>query len=198
MITRTSKTLTVLTLATSLIAWRALADPMTLAAESKLWIEGTSSVKSFTCKAPVMTASVGVANAEATKAVLGGEKAVQTARFEVTADKMDCGDDTMNKHMLKALKAKENPAITFTLSGYELFKSADSTKGTIDGKLRIGGVEQVVSLPVSFQAGTDGGLRVKGAREINMRDYKLDPPSLMMGMMKVREKVTVRFDLLLK
>ena len=194
----TSKTLGMFALAVTLVGWRALIDPMTLTADSKLWVEGMSTVKSFTCKAPVLTASVGIANTNAARAVLAGEKAVQTARFDVAVDKMDCGTGTMNEHMLKALKAPANPVISFQLISYELSKTADSTKGTLNGTLKIGGVEKPIELPVALFPGTDGALRVTGAREINMKDYDLKPPSLMLGTMKVREKVTVRFDLLLK
>ena len=56
MTNRTSKTLGLLALAATLVGWRALIDPMTLAADSKLWVEGTSTVKSFTCKAPLLAA----------------------------------------------------------------------------------------------------------------------------------------------
>ena len=146
----------------------------------------------------MLTASVGIDNANAARAVLAGEKAVQTARFDVVVSKMDCGNGTMNEHMWKALKAEANSVISFQMTGYELSKSADSTKGMLSGALKIGGVQKAIALPVDLQSGTDGALRVIGAREINMKDYELKPPSLMLGTMKVREKVTVRFDLLLK
>jgi len=198
MTNKTFRNFGLLALAASLVGWRALIDPMTLAPESKLWVEGTSTVKSFTCKAPLLTAPVGVTNATAAREILAGEKAVQSARFDVAVNKMDCGNGTMNEHMWKALKAEANSMISFQMTGYELSRSADSTKGTLTGTLKIGGVEKPVTLPVALQSGTDGALRVIGASEVNMKDYDLKPPSLMLGTMKVREKVTVRFDLLLK
>jgi hypothetical protein len=41
-------------------------------------------------------------------------------------------------------------------------------------------------------------LRVTGKYELNMKDFGVKPPTLMLGTMRVGEKVTVNFDLLLK
>ena len=50
---------------------------------------------------------------------------------------------------------------------------------------------------LSYDAGK-GVLRVTGRYELNMKEYGIKPPSLMMGTMRVRERVKVGFDLLLK
>jgi hypothetical protein len=39
---------------------------------------------------------------------------------------------------------------------------------------------------------------VKGSHEIRMKEYGLKPPTLMLGTLKVDERVKVSFDLLLK
>ena len=43
-----------------------------------------------------------------------------------------------------------------------------------------------------------GALHVTGAYPLTMSDYNLKAPSLMFGRIKVRDQVTVKFDLLLK
>jgi polyisoprenoid-binding protein YceI len=44
----------------------------------------------------------------------------------------------------------------------------------------------------------DDLVRVKAQKQINMKDWGIKPPSLMMGAMKVKESVTVGFDVTLK
>ena len=41
-------------------------------------------------------------------------------------------------------------------------------------------------------------LRVRGSEEIVMTEFGVKPPSLMMGTMKVRDRVVVQYDVLLK
>ena len=174
-------------------------DQLLLRPESKLWVEGGSTIRSWKCDAAEVNVNVSVTAAgNAVKGVLAGDKAVTAVQLDVPTAKLDCHNDTMNEHMLKALKAGQNPVIVFQLTGYELASIADAKRGTLNGSLKIGGTERPVSFPVDLRDGGDGALRVAGNYELNMRDYGLKPPSLMLGTIKVGEKVMVSFDLFLK
>ena len=70
--------------------------------------------------------------------VLGGEQAVRRVAVRVPAEKLDCGNGTMNEHMLKALRAKEFKTIAFRVAAYEVAKGADGVKGTLTGTLTLG------------------------------------------------------------
>ena len=171
--------------------------PLTLKPESRLWVEGTSSTRDWKCAAGTFDATVEVAGPEAVRAVVAGEKSVRSVQLDVQTARMDCKNGTMNEHMLKALKAKDNPVISFRLATYELAKAGEAAQGTLAGFLKIGGVERPVTLIVDLKDSGDGVLHVTGTHEVNMRDFDLKPPSLMLGMIKVGEKVKVSFDLLL-
>jgi hypothetical protein len=180
-----------------LVAWNGTTDPYKLRPESRLWIDGTSTVRDFSCKAPALSVAIDAADA-AVAALLSGERGFRMVHLEVAADRMDCGNGTMNGHMLKTLKAKEHPLIAFEVGSYGLTRAVDRTKAVLTGTLDIGGVQKPVTVPVELLDAGDGALRVTGAYELNMRDYDLQPPSLMLGTLKVREKVKVNFDLVLK
>jgi polyisoprenoid-binding protein YceI len=195
---RYGRTMAVIAGALSLIAWRVATDQLTLRTESRLWVDGTSSVRSFSCKAPVLDATIATAEGDAVAAVLAGKNAVTSVKLTVPIEKMDCGNGTMNGHMQKALKMKEFPTIAFQLDNYALTKGDTALAGSLHGSLTIGGVAKAIVLPVTLKAGPDGALRATGVYELNMRDFQLQPPSLMMGTLKVRENVKVNFDLLLK
>ncbi len=178
-------------------AWRPLAQPLKLAPESKLWFDGKSTVRDWSCKAPVLQAEVEAAGGGAQSQVLAGEKAVTSAKFVVPTMQLDCDNRTMNGHMRKALQADKNKEIAFTLTSYELSKNG-GVKGTLQGDLLINGVTKPITLPVEFATGPNGALRMTGKYPLKMTDWKVTPPKLMLGTLKVNEMVTVSFDLLLQ
>jgi polyisoprenoid-binding protein YceI len=117
---------------------------------------------------------------------------VKSALFTVATEALDCSNGTMNEHMRKALKQSEHPNISFTLDSYTLDPS-----GLLKGKLQIAGQEKEVQFPATV---TDDGstIRVVGSKQINMKEWGVKPPSLMLGTMKVNEMVTINFDVIVK
>jgi len=196
---RTRVTLTLLSLLslTPLIAWRAAGEPWTLGPQSRLWIDGKSTVRKFSCKAPAFTIDADAAPG-ALGAVMAGQKPVRALTVTVPAAKMDCGNGTMNEHMWKALKSKDAPTIAFTLADYDVAKSAGSVQGTLRGTLSVGGAQRPVTLVAQATDAGDGAVRVSGAYELHMKEFDLKPPTLMMGTLKVDELVIVNFDLVLQ
>jgi polyisoprenoid-binding protein YceI len=173
-------------------------DSLDLQPESRLWVAGTSTVRSFQCQAGSFDATVASSGTEAVAAVLAGEKAVTNVEVTVAAEKLDCRNATMNEHMRKALKSKEFPTIAFRASAYELARVADSVAVTLTGHLTLGGVEKPVTIKALAKPGPNGTLLVSGTREVRMTEFGLKPPTLMLGTMKVDERVTVGFEIVLK
>jgi len=180
------------------IAWTEIRETMTLEPQSKLWIKGNSTMRAFECKATVVDATVDAEGPAAAAAVLGGKKAVRTVQVTVPVSKLDCGNGTMNDHMLKALKAKEHQTIEFRLASYEMSPAGDAMQGQLTGTLSIGGVQKTVTISAKGTEGANGTLHVIGSHDVSMKEFGLKPPSLMMGTMKVDERVKVSFDLFLK
>ena len=178
------------------LAWTSVTERLTLQPESRLWVDGTSTVRSFTCKATDLDATVDAAP-NAIAQLTAGEKAVTAVRVRVEAAKLDCGNGTMNDHMRKALKADANPVIDFRLDGYDVSRTGDGVSGTLSGTLSLGGVQKPISIAAAGKS-EGSALRVTGSYPLKMTDYALKPPALMFGRIKVGETVTVKFDLLLK
>ena len=59
-------------------------------------------------------------------------------------------------------------------------------------------MQQTVTITAKGTEGADGTLHVTGTHEVDMKQFDLKPPTLMMGTMKVDPKVKVSFDLFLK
>ena len=190
-------TIAVLGLATA-GAWMRIDTPLKLQPESRIWVEGTSTTKSWSCKAPAFEADIVATNAEAAAAIMNGEKAVRSVALRVAAPRLDCGNGTMTNHALKALKANDHKTITFTLGSYDLAKALEGTQGTLKGTLTLGGVTKPIAIVATARPAAAGQLRVTGTHRLRMTDYGLTPPKLMLGAMKVGDEVTVGFDLVLK
>lgn len=172
--------------------------PLDLQPESRLTIYGTSTVRAFQCQASSFDAKVESPGAGAVEAVLEGQKAVTNVLVTVPVEKLDCRNGTMNEHMRKALKASANPTIVFKVGTYDLAKSGDGVAVTLNGTLTLGGVEKPVTVNALAKPGENGALLVSGTREIRMTEFGLKPPTLMLGTMKVDEKIKVGFDVVLK
>jgi hypothetical protein len=180
-----------------LTAWRGAGEQLALQPQSRLWVEGTSTVRDFTCRAVAINALVDARVAGAIPAVLAGQKAVLAADVKIPAEKLDCGNSTMNEHMRTALKTDENPTILFRLGTYDIATGSDGATGTLRGTLSLGGTQKPVTI---IAKGKSEGelLHVIGETDIRMSEYGLTPPSLMFGRIKVGDKVSVHFDLYLK
>ena len=170
-------------------AQAAPAGSLAVTADSKVWVEGGSTVRSWKCAAKTIDAALQT-GPEGPVANL--DRLVATANVTVKTAELECGNNTMNEHMRKALKQNEHPTIAFKLASYTLDPS-----GALTGTLQIAGQELPIQFPATI---TDDGttIRVVGNKAINMKEWGIKPPSLMMGTMKVKEMVTINFDLTVK
>ena len=197
---RTSFRNTLLVLATIVPAsgaWTVANEMLVLQPQSRLWIDGTSTVRSFSCKADEVDAVVDAHGPNAIAELLTGDKGVKAVRVTVDAERLDCGNGTMNEHMRKALKVTDNKSIVFRLTDYDVVRGAEGIAGTINGTLTLGGVAKPITLKAEGKP--EGGmLHVTGSYDLKMTDYGLKPPTLMFGRIKVGETVKVNYDLLLK
>jgi len=178
-------------------AWTLYTEQLSLQPTSKLWVEGTSSIKSFSCQASDVKATVEASGSNAIARLMTGEKSVESVNVVVPSEKLDCGNGTMNEHMRKAIKTESVPTIAFHVTSYEMTKEANGVAGKLTGTLSLGGETKTITVPATGVMDA-GALHVTGSYELMMSDYNLKAPSLMFGRIKVRDQVTVKFDLLLK
>ena len=185
-------------LAPALLAWTpATVPPIALTGQSRLWVNGTSTARAFECSATTMTADAEITAAKLAPAFLAGEKPVKAAQLVIPASALDCKNGTMNEHMRKAIKAKDYPTISFKITSYEV-KPGASAPSRATGELTMGGVTRPITVDAVATQAPDGSLHLVGSKDVVMTEWKLEPPKLFMGTMKVNPLVKVSFDLYLK
>jgi hypothetical protein len=191
--------LTLLTAAVTLIAATPvpMASPLALREGSRLWFDGTSTVRSWNCSADRIDATLVPSDDGVIAAVLDGRKVAGQVQVDFPVSKLECKNGTMNEHMWKALKAKEHATIRFAMENYSVERGS-TVSGSLQGTLQLAGQTLPITVPVQFAAASDGALRVTGKVPVKMTDWGIKPPTLMLGTMKVGPVVNVHFDLLLQ
>jgi polyisoprenoid-binding protein YceI len=174
--------------ATATVAGAQMSMPsnLSLNKESRMWLEGTSTVRSFKCTATKFDMAVSAESDESPASM------VKSASLVVPVAQLECGNKTMNEHMRKALKAESNPQISWKMTSYQV----EGSNVLINGKLTIAGKENAIVIRGTGSA-ENGTIRFKGSKQFRMTEYGVKPPSLMLGTMKVGDPVTVSFDLVL-
>jgi hypothetical protein len=156
----------------------------------KVTVEGTATIYgNWACNGE---ASVEATPGEALEPVSGFPGGVQSTMVTVSVHGLECGDGTMNKHLRKALKEKDHPEITFHTDKYTLENGGGEVKAF--GELTIAGVTKPIELDAQLTPLPEGGVRVVGKVDIEMKDYSVKPPSLIFGTLKVANDVSVKFD----
>ena len=166
---------------------------------SKLWVEGTSSVRDWKCDATTIEATVTGTGVAASAPVKEVGAAAKRALLTVPVAQLDCHNGTMNEHMRKALKANDHKTIQYRIATWELTPVGDDSAAVkTSGALVMAGADKPISVDLTAKRGAAGSWSLKGSTTIQMTEWGIKPPSLMFGTMKVRDPVTIRFDLELK
>lgn len=160
-----------------------------------LRVDGGSTVRSWSCDATSLEARVtGNPGAPLTLADVAG--AVRTVELDIPTARLDCDNDTMNDHMWNALESGRHPQIRFRMQSYSAVPSNSGTaRLELRGTLQMLGNDHPVTLVAEATEAEGGALRVTGVHELNMTQWGVRPPRLMLGTLRVHENVQVHFDL---
>jgi hypothetical protein len=102
---------------------------------------------------------------------------------------------TMDKKTYEALKSEQHPNIHFALSDNKINNVAgDTFTVTAKGDLTIAGITNSITMDVEGRNNGNGTFWFKGSKELNMKDYGMDPPTAMFGQIVTGEKVTIDFE----
>lgn len=174
-------------IALSALLAAASAIPLSLQSGSRVWVTGTSTVRSWRCESTQLSGTAQAAGTELSQV------AQSSAEITIPLSGLDCRNGTMNGHLRNALKAGEHPAIRFRANSVTV-----SPEGAVrmTGPLTIAGQTREVTIN-GTAAAQNGRLRVTGSKQLTMTDFGVQPPRLMAGAIRVHPPVTVGFDVVL-
>ena len=99
----------------------------------------------------------------------------------------------MDSKTWEAFDYEKNPNISYQLTSVTI--KGDDINAT--GTLAMAGSTKTIQFIVKAKKLTNGDMQLSGSYELNMKDFKMEPPTAMMGTIKVGEKITIDFDLTL-
>lgn len=117
-----------------------------------------------------------------------------TVEIPVGAIKSSKGS-MMDKKTWSALQKDAHPTITYTLTKVNsLIKNGDSYDIKTTGNLTMAGETRAIEMTVKGKVLSDGSLQFEGSKKLKMTDFKIDPPTALMGAMKTGDEVTISFN----
>ncbi|HNM09501.1 MAG TPA: YceI family protein [Chitinophagales bacterium] len=163
----------------------------TLGSDHKITINGSSNVHDWEETAQTATGDASVIwNTD-------GSFVIKSFNLKVSVKsiKSDKGS-VMDNKTYDALKADEHPYITFKmLSVKSMTKSGNGWAVKVNGDLTIAGFTKNIDISGMVYVKENGKLYIDVSRALKMTDFKIDPPTALMGTMQVADDITIRFKL---
>lgn len=159
----------------------------------RVWFTGSSNIRNFTCSAREVFFSTEAAPEEFDRTRKDGVPAIRSAALEVPVRSLDCGIGLQNSHLFETLRASAHPSILFVLKDYTVESSGIVPRIQMNGALRIAGVERNVVFQGTMLRDVNGCLMLMGEREMDVREFGVVPPKRFLGLLRVRNTVTIHF-----
>ncbi|RYE58133.1 MAG: YceI family protein [Sphingobacteriales bacterium] len=116
--------------------------------------------------------------------------------FSVQARSLKSGKSSMDDRTYKSILANEFPKIVYQLKTAVVNPLAPNKfQLQTTGNLTIAGNTQLISMNVVATINADQSITCTGSEKLKLTDFKINPPSFMLGAMKVGNDLTIKFDL---
>lgn len=164
------------------------------ASNFSLVIKGTSNLHDWQSTANEVRAN-GSLTADAT-----GLKSINSLYVEIPVKTIKSTKGSiMDNKTYDALNSNSYPNITYKL---ERITGMNARAGVYDintsGYLSIAGATNKIDMYVQGKMGGDGSITFSGSKKLKMTDYKIKPPTALMGTMTTGDQVEIVFQVTLK
>ena len=176
---------------------------LTLAPGASLQLDGDSSLHRYSAKAHGMQAGVGLDTARVDasaqspdlEALIRGHF-IKTFKLMVPVAELSSGEHGLDDNMHKALKGGQFKEIRFQMDSYDVLAPAaggPAISVMLHGRLSLAGVERKIDVGATGVRVKEG-IRISGSKDLLMTDYQIKPPTMMLGAIKTKNLITVKFN----
>lgn len=152
-------------------------------------VHGTSNVHDWDMKPTKVTGDIGI----------NGSKQINSITIKIEVKTLKSGNGIMDGKTYDAFEYKKNPYIVFQLTETPQVKLTENdSEITLTGNLTMNGQTRKISIKSSGKITKSGDYQLKGSVPLKMTDFKMKPPTAMLGTMKTGDAVTVKFDVSFK
>lgn len=129
------------------------------------------------------------------------------ARLAVPVRSFECGSSGMNRDMYRALRADSYPRILFGYYSLREVQGVDgdsrdsddpsihAVRAVLVGGLVLAGRGRTIELTATFEPTGEREYRVRAEKETRMSRFGIEPPRALLGMIRARDPITLRFDM---
>lgn len=171
---------------------------LTVHPKSQFWIQGEATTHTFTCSVEQVDGEAAIPSTRSTPTATDEEQTEVTVEVPVKA--FDCGNNRMTRDLQETLKMEKHPKIRFELVHATVTSTVDTAAHwrqiEVLGALTIAGKKRLTRLQATGRALDENRFRVRGCHPVRMTYYGIEPPTKALGLIKVKNRVEVQFDLL--
>ena len=180
--------------------------PFMLLVVSFIYIAGFTQAQSFRINPKISTMTIyGTTNVHNFKSkveqikgvlVVDNSKKIQSLSVEIPVHSIKSGEKGMDNKTYEAFNDKKYPTISFQLVEVTSLQiKGDDINATVTGNLTMAGSTRKISFKTSGKNTKPGAYEFKGNIALKMTDYKMKPPTAMLGVMKVGDAITLQYDI---
>jgi polyisoprenoid-binding protein YceI len=103
----------------------------------------------------------------------------------------------MDSKTHEAFNYEKYPTIQYKLTNAKVTGSGTDYTITATGNLTMAGATRPIELIVKAKVQPNGDVLLTASKKLNMKDFSMEPPTAMMGTIKVGEEVTIAFQITL-
>ena len=159
---------------------------------SRLTISGGSTLRSWSCSTSSVRGAVQTVSGAGTS-IAALPAGTYDVALTIPVSSIDCRNGTMNGHLRRALRGERNPEIRFELSRYTVDEAGQVSA---DGNVTVAGRTTPIRLEAAVGPAPEG-VRAAGRVQLRMSELGVEPPTLMLGTLKVHDPITIEFDVYL-
>ena len=153
---------------------------------SSMTIFGTTNVHNFKSNVELIKGEL----------VINSSRKVQSLNVEIPVRSIKSGEKGMDNKTYEAFNDKKFPTISFQLvDASSLQISGDEINVMVTGNLTMAGTSRKISFKTTGKKLKPGVYEFKGSIPLKMTDFKMKPPTAMLGVMKVGDAITLKFDI---
>lgn len=153
--------------------------------EGKLSFDGRATTGNFTGATTTLTGKL-----------QGGRLSQVRGWVEAPVRTLATGNQRRDRDLNKSMESDKYPAIRFELTDVAGAPAAsDSLNLMLHGRFIIHGVSRDATVPASVAFHPEG-IRVRGATNLNLKEYKIGGLSKALGMLRMQEEIVIHLDLL--
>ncbi|RFN60251.1 YceI family protein [Marixanthomonas ophiurae] len=154
---------------------------------SKLTITGDTNINKFRCE---FDTTYLVQNKEINYINNGDEINFKNAVLTLQNECFDCGSKAINRDFHSLLKSEKYPEITLELNYISL---NDKERGIAHVIITISEKEKEYTFPIDISSSSTNCF--SGKLKMNIKDFGLEPPKKLFGLIIIKEEVEINFNL---